>query len=207
MTTVVPDAEFWQSRFETGQTPWDRGAASPQFERWLAEGRLRPPASVLVPGCGSGYEVERLAAAGFDVTAVDYASSAVARVRGRLALAGLPGEVVLADLLDWMPSRRYDAVYEQTCLCAMHPSAWTAYAARMAAWVVPGGRLFALFMQALRPAAANGVLVGPPYHCDIGAMRALFPDARWRWPEAPYARVSHPAGWEELAVVLERRPD
>lgn len=52
-----PNAAFWQARFEEGSTPWDRGGASPQLERWLQDGALPSGARVLVPGCGSGYEV------------------------------------------------------------------------------------------------------------------------------------------------------
>jgi hypothetical protein len=50
------------------------------------------------------------------------------------------------------------------------------------------------------------MIEGPPYHCDINAMRALFPEQRWHWPKPPYARVDHPhiAKMFELAVILRR---
>jgi len=57
----------------------------------------------------------------------------------------------------------------------------------------------------LRPGAAEGVIQGPPYHCDINAMRALFPEPRWGWPKPPYPRTMHPRGLAELAVVLDHR--
>ena len=68
----------------------------------------------------------------------------------------------------------------------------------------PGGRLFALFVQFPRPDAADGEIQGPPYHCDVNAMRALFPEPRWSWPKPPYPRTTHPRGLAELAVVLDR---
>jgi hypothetical protein len=58
----------------------------------------------------------------------------------------------------------------------------------------------------LRPGAAEGLIQGPPYHCDINAMRALLPESRWTWPKPPYPRTTHPRSLAELAVVLERRP-
>lgn len=198
-----PTREFWEQRFLEGQTPWDRGQANPQLAAWLAEGRLAP-CRVLVPGCGSGYEVEALAAAGFQVTALDYAPQAIARVRERLQAAALQAELVEADALQWQPSRPFDAVYEQTCLCALYPDQWRDYADQLHRWVRPGGHLYALFVQLLRPGAAEGRIEGPPYHCDIQGMRALFPASRWAWPKPPYARTSHPRGMNELAVVLER---
>ena len=201
-----PDRAFWQQRFETNETPWDRGGVNPQLLAWLADATLDPRAGpIAVPGCGSGHEVAALAVAGFTVLAVDYTPAAVALTRQRLAAGDLEAEVVRADVLAWQPAAPLAAVYEQTCLCALHPDHWTAYAAQLHAWLRPGGLLFALFMQAPRDGAAAGYVEGPPYHCHIHAMRALFPAALWDWPKPPYPQVPHDRGFAELAVVLTRR--
>lgn len=200
-----PTLDFWQQRFAASDLPWDRGAASPQLSAWLDAGELSAGARVLVPGCGSGHEVAELARRGCRVTGIDYAPGAVALTASRLAAQGLQADVQQADVLAWQPAEPADAVYEQTCLCALHPDHWTAYAQQLHAWLRPGGRLCALFMQARRDSAAEGRLEGPPYHCDIHAMRALFPATLWDWPAPPYASVPHPRGWAELAVVLRRR--
>ncbi|MBL8383062.1 MAG: methyltransferase domain-containing protein [Burkholderiales bacterium] len=199
-----PDREFWQDKFEQRRTPWDRGAPSPQLVAWLDSGALAP-CRIAVPGCGAGHEVALLAARGFEVVALDYARAAVERTRAALAAAGASARVVEADVLDWRPDAPFDAVYEQTCVCALHPDRWIGYAAALHAWLRPGARLFALFAQAARSGAADGFIEGPPYHCDIHAMRALFDAARWEWPKPPYPRVPHPMGMAELAVVLARR--
>lgn len=200
-----PDLNFWQQRFDAGQLPWDRGAPSPQLAAWLGDGSLKP-GRIAVPGCGSGHEVVALARGGFSVTAIDYALGAVRLTQGRLAAAGLAAEVVQADVLTWQPAAPLDAVYEQTCLCALHPDHWVAYAARLHAWLRPGGTLTLLAMQALRESAGQGLIEGPPYHVDVNALRALLPGDRWDWPRPPYARVPHPSStWSELAIVLTRR--
>jgi len=198
-----PTREFWDERFQSGETPWDRGVANPQLDAWLAAGTLRP-CRILVPGCGSGHEVAALASAGFDVTALDYAPEALLRTRSRLAAANANATLIEADVLAWNPDRAFDAIYEQTCLCALYPDQWRRYADQLYRWLAPRGTLLALFVQLLRPGAAHGSIEGPPYHCDVNAMRALFPDLRWRWPRPPYPRVAHPRGFDELAVVLER---
>jgi len=198
-----PTRNFWDKRFAEGDTPWDRGAANPQLGIWLATGTLKP-CRIAVPGCGAGHEVAALAHAGFDVTAIDYAPEAIARTRRRLDVEGLKAQVVAADVLDWQPARAFDAVYEQTCLCALYPDQWRAYADQLHRWLRPGGRLFALFVQMLRAEAADGFIQGPPYHCDIQAMRALFPEPLWSWPKPPYARTTHPRGLAELVVILGR---
>ena len=198
-----PTREFWELRFAEGNTPWDRGAANPQLDAWLAAGVLKP-CRILVPGCGSGYELAALAKAGFEVTGLDYSPLAIARARKLLAAANARAELIEADALAWRPQRAFDAIYEQTCLCALYPDLWRDYADQLHRWLVPGGWLCALFVQLPRPGASEGAIEGPPYHCDINAMRALFPAARWYWPKPPYARTSHPRGLAELAVVLKR---
>lgn len=200
-----PTPQFWQQRFDTQQTGWDRGAPSPQLMQWLESGDLQP-CRIAVPGCGRGWEVVELARRGFEVTALDYTSAAVEETRSRLALQGLRAQVLQADVLRHEAEGIYDAVYEQTCLCAIHPEHWVDYAAQLRRWLRPQGQLWALFMQRPRPeAVTEGRIEGPPYHCDINGMRALFPEKSWTWPKPPYSQVPHPSLSHELAVVLTRR--
>jgi SAM-dependent methyltransferase len=217
-----PDTDFWQTRFVQANTPWDRGEPSPQLLRWLNDGALSDSGSagrVAIPGCGSGHEVVTLAQAGWHVTAIDYAPAAIAAAQARWvqAQAALSSPAasshaprpaidwVQADVLQWAPSQPLDAVYEQTCLCALHPDHWVTYAQALHRWLRPGGRLLALLMQARNPGADQGFIEGPPYHIDIHAARALFPQAHWHWPKPPYAAVPHPNGRFELAIILTRR--
>ncbi|MBC7802846.1 MAG: methyltransferase domain-containing protein [Candidatus Parcubacteria bacterium] len=203
-----PTRSFWDQRFAEGDTPWDRGAANPQLGLWLAAGALQP-CRIVVPGCGAGHEVAVLAAAGFEVTALDYTPEAIAQTRQKLGAEGLEATVIEADVLDWRPRKRFDAIYEQTCLCALYPDQWRDYSLQLHRWLIPGGRMHALFVQLPRAGAADGFIEGPPYHCDINAMRALFPDPHWEWPKPPYDRTTHPRGMAELGVILrahQRKP-
>lgn len=202
MTGPTPD--FWQARFDTRQTGWDRGGPSPQLLAWLDSGALKP-CRIAVPGCGGGWEVAELARRGFTVMGIDYTAAAVARTRALCAERGVTAEVVQADVLAYQPDTPFEAIYEQTCLCALHPEHWVAYAAQLRRWLRPQGQLWALFMQRPRPEAVEvGLIEGPPYHCDINAMRALLPQAAWQWPAPPYAKVLHPNAGHELAVPLTR---
>lgn len=187
----------WESRYRSGETGWDRGQVSPALTGWLADDAV-PPGRVLVPGCGNGYEVLALARTGHYVTAVDIASTPVMQLMGALTEHQLHAKVIQADLLDWTPAEPFDAVYEQTCLCALDPAQWQTYAQRLANWLLPGGKLFALFMQTQREG-------GPPFHCALPQMRELFADDQWCWPDQAQCRVDHPNGLHELAFVLTRR--
>lgn len=200
-----PTTEFWQERFEKKETRWDRGAPNPQLLAWLDSGALQP-CRIAVPGCGGGWEVAELARRGFDVTGLDYTPAAVAKTRALLDTQSLKAEVVQADVLSYQPGQVFDAVYEQTCLCAIHPDHWLQYARQLRQWLKPEGSLWVLFMQAIRPAASEeGLIEGPPYHCDINAMRALFAQPDWAWPKPPYAKVPHPVLVHELGLRLIRR--
>src|SRR5258706_7405161 len=67
--------EFWEKRFREDFTPWDAGGVPASLEQFLkAEARGR---RVLIPGCGSGYEVRAFAEAGLETLAIDFAPAAV----------------------------------------------------------------------------------------------------------------------------------
>lgn len=190
--------DFWHERYAQQRTPWDRGGINPALVDWLNAGIIAPPASVLVPGCGRGHEVVELARRGFEVTGADLSALALGELERHLASAGLRARLVEADLLTWEPDGPFDAIYEQTCLCALLPRHWPGYEARLHRWLRPGGRLLALFMQ-------SGKTDDPPFHCALADMRRLFDRARWHWPETAPKRVPHPRDVFEYAVILERR--
>ncbi len=189
----LPD-DFWESRFREGRTPWERRELNPAFLAWRASGELAP-CRILVPGAGRSPEPAALLAAGFDVVTLDLSESAVAVQAGRIGA----GRAVQADVTTWRaptshPWTAFDAVYDQTCLCALPPELWPAYEAQLRRWLRPGGRLFILFMQTGREG-------GPPFDCPIPAMRALF--AAWTWPEAlTAAPVAHAVGTEQPVVLV-----
>ena len=132
------------------------------------------------------------------VTAVDIAAQPVLCLMGQLNDLGLHANVVQADLLHWQPAEPFDAIYEQTCLCALDPGHWRDYEQRVADWLLPGGRLLALFMQ-------TGHDGGPPFDCALPDMRDLFVATRWDWPDRGPLEVAHPNGFTELGYVLTRR--
>lgn len=184
----------WENRYQQGQTGWDLGGPSRALDHWLEQ---MEPGRVLVPGCGHGHEIAVLVQSGHRVTAVDIAPTPVQRLKAELAQKSLKAEVLQADLLHWEPEQAFDAVYEQTCLCALDTEHWAEYEQRLHRWIRPGGKLYALFMQ-------TGRAGGPPYHCDPIDMRTLFAEKRWHWPRLEALELPRPNGNRELGWVLER---
>jgi hypothetical protein len=136
--------------------------------------------------------------AGLQVTAIDIAAQPVMRLNDLLVELGLHARVIQADLLRWQPAEPFDAIYEQTFVCALEPAIWPAYEQRLAEWLLPGGVLFGLFMQTGRDG-------GPPYDCPVPQMRRLFDPARWAWCDESPLQVPHPNGLHEEGFLLVRR--
>ena len=187
----------WEQRYLSGSTGWDRGGVSPALLHWLDSGQI-PKGRVLVPGCGHGHEVAELIRRGMSVTAVDIAAQPVAHLREQMNRLGLSAQIIQADLLHWQPEQAFDAIYEQTCLCALDPEHWTNYEQELFSWLKPGGKLCALFMQ-------TGRAGGPPFDCPVPSMQQLFVSERWIWEDTQALDVPHPNGLVEHGFVLTRR--
>ena len=97
---------------------------------------------VLVPGCGSGYEVRFFAERGDNVLGIDFADAALERARQ--TLGSLADRVRKADFfaLDEPP---FDLVYERTFLCALPRRLWPQWGVRVPQLVRPGGLLAGFF--------------------------------------------------------------
>lgn len=187
----------WERRYREGTTGWERHGLNPALLAWREAGVLAP-CRILVPGGGRSLEPLALAETGFDVTVVDAAQSAVAIQRAHFERLKLAARAEMADLFTWEPDRPFDAVYDQACLCALPPAMWPDYVHRLHRWLLPGARLFILFMQTDGSA-------GPPFDCDSEAMRALFGPPAWTWPDSLPERIPHPSGRGVEQPALLRR--
>ena len=134
--------EFFDARYAAGTTPWDYGGVPNALNVFLGE---HPgPGRVLIPGCGSGYEIEAFASAGWDVIGIDFSTVAVARARQ--LLGPLADKVYEGDFFTHpFPERCFDIIYERTFLCALAPEVWPRYAQRLATLLAPPGLLCGFF--------------------------------------------------------------
>lgn len=135
--------EFWDERYRAGHTPWDFGGVPANLRGYLAE--RKPFGRVLVPGCGSGYDVQALAEAGNEVVGIDLSETAVQRANqtathSRATIAR--GDVFTHPF----PENAFDAIYERTFLCALPPEDRERYRDRVRFLLKPGGLLFGYFL-------------------------------------------------------------
>jgi SAM-dependent methyltransferase len=157
--------QFWVKRWEREKQSWDLGHIPPNLAAFLTRSSSAP-ASVLVPGCGSGYEVRAFHEAGHDVEAIDFSGPAVAHARELLGPLGeriIHGNFFKHDFGE----KRYSLIYERGFLCSFAPAHWEDYVSRMAGLLSPGGRLVGLFLYGDEPEP-------PPYPLTDETASALF---------------------------------
>lgn len=134
----------WESRYQTGDMPWEKGEPSPGLVDFLAAHRKLPGETVCVPGGGTGHDAREFARAGFRVYGYDLAPSAVRLSRERTCAAGLLAEFRQADFLRDEPPFRFDWLFEHTLFCAINPAERDDYVRAVARWVKPGGHYLAV---------------------------------------------------------------
>jgi 16S rRNA (cytosine967-C5)-methyltransferase len=166
---------------------------------WVQDLAASLPARLLGPGDGRrildlcaapGGKTLQLAAAGWQVTALDVSGKRLKLLRENLARTGLAAEVVVADALQWEPRERFaaivlDAPCSATGTARRHPDVLhrigeqqiaemtglqAALLGRAAGWLEPGGRLVyavcSLEREEGEEQAANVALAPDPIRPD-----------------------------------------
>ena len=138
-------AEYWENLYQTGDTRWDKGEASPGLVDYLASHLELPKGTVLVPGCGTGHDVRAWARAGFSPTGTDIAPSAIRTSRENTASAGLKADFREGNFLRDEPFARFDYLFEHTLFCAIQPAERDLYVQAVGRWLKPNGKFVAIF--------------------------------------------------------------
>jgi SAM-dependent methyltransferase len=189
--------DFWTVRYVAGKTPWDFGGVPSALKSFLE--RSSAPGRILIPGCGSGYEVQAFHAAGYDVSAIDFSPAAVEQAKRVLGF--LAERVLLGDFFTYdFGQRRFDLIYERTFLCSMTPSRWPEYVNRVADLLLPGGRLIGVFLYGKRSSS------GPPFPLTEPEAEQLF-DKRFQLLRSEVVTDSLPffrdmERWQERLKIL-----
>ena len=136
--------DYWEQRYRTGDTAWEKGEPSPGLVDFLAAHARLKKGTVAVPGCGTGHDVRALAGAGFDASGFDIAPSAIALAAEKTKALGLTAKFELADFLRDEPPQKFDWVFEHTLFCAIQPVERDAYVSAVLRWLKPGGNYLAV---------------------------------------------------------------
>jgi hypothetical protein len=158
---------MWSQGIAKGQA-FDAGASSPSLRNLLTSGKIDMRGqSVLVPGCGRGYDLVTFASAGASLAVgLELSSSAVNNAQSYLNEIQAPDLVSVCrlhvgDFYKWQPeSGSFNVGYDYTFCCAMQPIQREDWAATWSHLIKPGGTLITL-MYPVDPTRDPNV--GPPF--------------------------------------------
>lgn len=189
---------FWEDRYRGGHVAAGNRQPNPQL---VAEVAGLTPGTALDAGCGEGADAIWLASRGWQVTAVDFAPTALRRAREHAATlgAGITSRIdwVEADLTSWTPpEEQFDLVSAHY----VHPAGPREVLLRgLAAAVAPGGTL--LFVGH-HPSDAHSAAhtSSPEVHVTAEEVAAgLDPD---RWELAVAETRIRRATWHGSGITL-----
>lgn len=196
----------WDGRYQSGDTPWDRGEAAPPLLELIGRNLMDPPwggGPVLAPGCGLGHDVRAIAATGVAVTGLDLSPTAI-RQAGEFPRIGRE-DYLVADLFEtsWRPADGYAAWWEHTCFCAIDPEDRPRYARAAAELIRPGGWLCGVFF--LTPWDPGEQEQGPPFSATVEEITGLL-DVWFTLEIAWVPELAYPGreGREWLAVFRRK---
>ena len=176
------DRNFWEERWSQAlREHGDRVAQRPPNAHLTAEvGDLRP-GRALDAGCGHGSDALWLAARGWQVTAIDFAATALAYARSTAEAMGPDVaeriDWVEADLETWTPRPdEYDLV---VCLYVHVAGSLEEMVRRMAAGVAPGGALFLVGHRPIDPATGAATAAAGQVQVSVEAARDALDPERW----------------------------
>ena len=205
MTTF--DRSFWEERWsQVPREHADQVAHRPPNAHLSTEvGNLRP-GFALDAGCGHGSDTLWLAARGWQVTAVDFSTTALAHAQSTAEAvgAGVAGRInwVEGDLATWTPQPgHYDLV---ACLYVHVAGSVEEMVRRMATGVAPGGTLFLVGHRPVDPATGAATAAAGQVQVSIDTAVGALDPGRWDVIVAE-DRLRAMAGTGVDAVIRARR--
>lgn len=123
------------------QMPYDNGPDQHLIE--LVESGRIPSCRAIDLGCGTGRNALFLAERGFQVTGVDFASSAIEKARQRAEAADLMAEFVVDDLTNLHNvTGSFDFLVDAGVMDVLHPKFRDLYVENVLSLTHPGSRFF-----------------------------------------------------------------
>ncbi len=160
------DKNYWNNRYSSNETGWDIGAVSTPLKEYINQ-LADKNSSILIPGCGNGYEAEYLLQKGFtNITLIDIAPAAADSLKLKLKeYVGKQLHIICGDFFELKET--FDLIIEQTFFCALQHVLRNDYVNKMADLLKPGGKLVGVLFNR----SFDG---GPPFGGSKEEYQALF---------------------------------
>ena len=137
-------ANYWNKRYVNSENGWDLGAISLPIKEYIDQ-LTDTSISILIPGCGNGYEGEYLIEKGFqNVYLLDFAEEPLLNFKNNNP--NFPVENLINE--DFFKHQgNYDLIIEQTLFCAIDPKLRMNYAKKISELLTPKGKLIGLLFN------------------------------------------------------------
>jgi len=162
--------EYWENSYNAGEMAWDLGEPTPIFKNWIHS--QKKPLSICILGAGNGWDALYFAEKGHEVTAVDFADSAITNMTDSAKKKNLNLNILHEDIfnLEKLYDAQFDIVLEYTCYCAIDPNKRTNYIQMVNNLLKPSGKLVGILFPIDKELDDNG----PPFGVDINTTMTLF---------------------------------
>jgi methyl halide transferase len=141
MSDIDLSSNYWDKRYLEQSHKWDIGFPSNPLKEYIEQLNVAREIEILIPGCGSAYEVEIALDLGFkNITCLDFSAIVC---QGLKAKFGKDIQVCEGDF--FMHEGRYDLILEQTFFCAINPNLRNSYALKMKELLKENGKLVGVF--------------------------------------------------------------
>ena len=121
-------------------TDWYSRGRVEQIQQWELDWVL-PGNSVLYVGAGPARDAMMAARRGARVTCLDHTADMLEIARGRFEEAGLEGEFIFGDLMEYEPAERFDVVIGNFLMGCFTADLWREAMRKLVELAKPGGRV------------------------------------------------------------------
>ncbi|MEC8839568.1 MAG: methyltransferase domain-containing protein [Candidatus Neomarinimicrobiota bacterium] len=193
------DIQFWEDIYISGDATWDLGGATPIFESISKDIR---PGKICIIGCGKGHDAVMFAKKNFEVTAIDFAPSAISYLKQLAADVKVDIHAINTDIFNLSNDyyNQFNYVIEQTCFCAINPTMRSDYEQLVFNLLIKGGLLIGLWF----PLDKNISEGGPPWATSVEEVKNLF-STRWEIEREEFSTLSiKPRKDREKLIVFRK---
>lgn len=192
----MPNKQFWENHYQSGQTGWDIGEVSPPLKDYIDQMENKQ-IHILIPGAGNSYEADYLLKNGFtDITVMDIAPTVIKRLKEKAHTESL--RVIEGNFFQHFD--HYDLILEQTFFCALDPSLRNNYAQHAYDLLKPKGKLVGVLFNHYFDFGP------PPYGGDASEYKKIFaPYFHFHTWASCYNSYSPRSGTEWFMILEKKR--
>ena len=199
MIYAEEEMNFWEDLYISGDVTWDLGGATPIFEEISKD---ISPGKICIIGCGKGHDAVMFAKKNFEVTAIDFAPSAISSLKKRAKDAKVNIEAINSNIFNLSNDYydQFDYVIEQTCFCAINPNMRNNYEELVSNLLVKGGLLIGLWFPLDKDISEGG----PAWGTSTNEVKSLF-STRWEVEREEFSSLSvKPRKDREKLIVFRK---